>query len=148
MGIGGASTALVTGNPTRMQPRMYVSSSRRAAMQILPVMPFKMATTTTSWTRMVVRKGSNLKTYRYFGIFKNQPISHPSNEGSAGCGGNEGTTSSRAPSAYLSTPLTHRQHRACWTKPCGRFDPIVGLCDLFKKSKLVTRLHIFYPIKW
>lgn len=25
---------------------------------------------------MVVRKGSNLKTYRYFGIFKSQPISH------------------------------------------------------------------------
>lgn len=40
------------------------------------MMPFKMATTTTSWTRMVVRKGSNLKTHRYFGIFKNQPISH------------------------------------------------------------------------
>lgn len=66
----GASTALVTGNPTRMQPRMYVSSSRRAAMQILPVMPFKMATTTTSWTRMVVRKGSNLKTYRYSAYLK------------------------------------------------------------------------------
>ena len=43
------SMVLATGSPTQMLPRMYVRSSRREAIQILPVMLF----------RVVFRKDSN-----------------------------------------------------------------------------------------
>lgn len=59
MDTAGTSTGPETGNPTRMPPRGRRNSLRRASMQTLWMMPFKMETTMTCWTRTSVRKGSD-----------------------------------------------------------------------------------------
>ena len=99
-------------------------------MQIQPVMPFKMATTTISWTRMVGRKSSNLKTYRLFGIFNNQPISHFLQMREVRDMGEMRELHRPEAHQHISQRLTFIGHIGLAGQDhAGNLDPIVGLGD-------------------